>query len=285
MINEDEFIKKISTAVVKAGSTFRQDKKDAYSCAINNEENEKAKWVMRMLLDNAEIAEKNSSPLCDDTGIPHILIELGKEYSFNGRVLENIEKGISEGLVALPGRPMAILGDDYQRIEQSQGIDLRPEAVRPAPTVIKYIEGNIMRVHVLLLGGGPAIRGRTYRIFHKHSTQVVIDNIVEWGKEAVSLLGCSPCSLAVGIGRSNFEASSLMLQAIVDSNYNVQSDLEKEITEKINRSNIGPMGLHGKTSVLATFLKVGEQRASGVRIVSMRPCCCIEPRIASVEFS
>ena len=52
----------------------------------------------------------------------------------------------------------------------------------------------------------------------------------------------------------------------------------------MNEANIGPLGLHGKTSVLATFMKVGPQRASGVRIVCVRPACCIEPRIASVEF-
>ena len=75
-----------------------------------------------------------------------------------------------------------------------------------------------------------------------------------------------------------------MMQSMVDANFAYQSDIEKEITERINRSDIGPLGLGGKTTVLATFLKVGPQRASGVRIVSIRPCCMIEPRIASVEL-
>ena len=52
----------------------------------------------------------------------------------------------------------------------------------------------------------------------------------------------------------------------------------------MNEANIGPLGLHGKTSVIATFMKVGSQRASGVRIVCVRPACCFEPRIASVEL-
>lgn len=76
----------------------------------------------------------------------------------------------------------------------------------------------------------------------------------------------------------------MMLQAQVDGRYDVQSEFEKEITRRVNEANIGPMGLGGKTSVLATFMKVGPQRASGVRIVSVRPTCCFEPRIATIEF-
>jgi len=118
----------------------------------------------------------------------------------------------------------------------------------------------------------------------KHNTQVVLDEIVSWAKEGVAQLGCSPCTLAVGVGRSHFEAASLMLQAQVDGNYDVQSDMEREITRRVNEANIGPLGLGGDTSVIATFLKVGPQRASGVRIVCVRPTCCFEPRIATVEL-
>ena len=76
----------------------------------------------------------------------------------------------------------------------------------------------------------------------------------------------------------------MMLQAQADGRYDVQSPMEQEITHRVNEADIGPLGLHGKTSVLATFLKVGPQRASGVRIVCVRPTCCFEPRIATVEL-
>ena len=76
----------------------------------------------------------------------------------------------------------------------------------------------------------------------------------------------------------------LMLQALVDGSYSAQCDLEREITSRVNEADIGPLGLHGRTSVLATFLKVGPQRASGIRVVCLRPCCCFEPRMASVEL-
>ena len=135
-----------------------------------------------------------------------------------------------------------------------------------------------------MLGGGPAIRGITQRVFHKHSVNVVIDEIVARAIPAINQLGCSPCSLAIGIGRSQFEATSLMMEAMAKGNFVIQSDFEQRISEKVNESNIGPLGLGGKHSVLATFAKIGPQRASGVRIVSLRPCCCFEPRKASVEL-
>ena len=73
-----------------------------------------------------------------------------------------------------------------------------------------------------------------------------------------------------------------MMEAMVKGNYDVQSEFEKTITDRVNESNTGALGLGGKTSVLATFAKVGPQRASGVRIVALRPCCCFEPRRASL---
>ncbi len=280
----EEIVELVRDTLVKAGSTFRDDKKDAYRRAISAETDQKSKWVLETILENAEAAEKSQSPLCDDTGIPHFVLEIGENCAVTGKLLDTIREGVAEGLRKLPGRPMGIMGDDSHRIDQSGGLDTDSAGVKPAPILIRRCKDDVLRLHILMLGGGPAIRAKTYRVFHKHSTQVVLDEIVSWAAEAVRQLGCSPCTLAIGIGRSHFEAAALMLQAQVDGNYNIQSEMEKIITDKVNQADIGPLGLHGKTSVLATFLKVGPQRASGVRIVSLRPCCCFEPRIATVEL-
>lgn len=280
----EEIVALVRDTLVDAGSTFRQDKKNAYRRAINNETNEKAKWVLETVLENAEAAQRNHSPICDDTGIPHLVLEVGEDSVLTGRILDAIKEGVSEGLRKLPGRPMGIMGDDIHRIDQSGGLNLDPAGVEPAPILIRRCSENVLRLHILMFGGGPAIRAKTYRVFHKHNAQVVLDEIVEWAKEGVAQLGCSPCTLAVGVGRSHFEATAMMLQAQVDGKYNVQSAMEQEITYRVNQANIGPLGLGGNTSVIATFMKVGPQRASGVRIVCVRPACCFEPRIASVEL-
>ena len=274
----------VRDTLVKSGSTFREDKKEAYKRAMDAETKEKAKWVLKTILDNADAAENNCSPLCDDSGIPHIVLEIGPDCAVTGKMLDDIREGVRQGLRALPGRPMGIMGNDSQRIDQSGGLDTDSAGVVPAPILLRQCEENVIRLHILMFGGGPAIRGKTYRVFHKHNTNVVLDEIVKWATEGVSQLGCTPCTLAVGVGRSHFEATAMMLQAQVDGNYQVQSDMEKEITSRVNNSNVGPLGLGGKTSVLATFMKVGPQRASGVRIISVRPCCCFEPRIATIDL-
>ena len=277
-------IDKVADCLVRAGSTFREDQKKAYRKAIADEKIESYCWVMKQVLDNALTAEERRSPLCDDTGIPHLFLEVGKNRSVTGEMLELIKEGVRQGLRQLPGRPMAIKGDDYARIDQSGGLNEDSGALDASPILIKPVDEDVIRLTILMLGGGPAIRGITQRVFHKHSVDVVIEEIVNRAKPAVSQLGCSPCTLAIGIGRSQFEATSLMMEAMVKGNYNEQTAFEQTITEKVNESNVGALGLGGKTSVLATFAKIGPQRASGVRIVALRPCCCFEPRRACVEF-
>lgn len=275
---------KVAECLVRAGSTFREDQKEAYRKAIADEPNAQSCWVMQQVLDNAMVAEDRRSPLCDDTGIPHLFLEVGRNRAVTGLMIQEIMEGVELGLRQLPGRPMAIMGDDYARIDQSGGLDPDSGALKPSPILIKPVDEDVIRLTILMLGGGPAIRGITQRIFHKHNVDVVIDEIVNRAKEGVSKLGCSPCVLAVGIGRSQFEATSMMMEAMVYGDFSKQSDFESKITEKVNEANIGPLGLGGKHSVLATFAKIGPQRASGVRIVALRPCCCFEPRRASVEL-
>ena len=278
----NSIVEKVADCLVRAGSTFREDQKEAYRRAIANETEANSCWVLRQVLDNALVAEKRLSPLCDDTGIPHLFLEVGPNRQVTGDLLQQIQEGITIGLRQLPGRPMAIKGDDMQRIDQSGGLDADPAALAPSPIIIKPIEEDVLRLTILMLGGGPAIRGITHRVFHKHSVQVVLDEIVSRAIPAVSQLGCSPCTLAIGIGRSQFEATSLMMEAMAKGNYSMQTDFESTITRRVNDAYIGALGLGGKCSVLATFAKIGPQRASGVRIVALRPCCCFEPRRASV---
>lgn len=279
-----ECVMLVRDTLVEAGSSFREDKRVAYRKAIAAETNQTAKWILQTILEDAEVAGKNRTPMCDDTGIPHIVLEIGQDMYVTGYMLDAVKEGIKEGLRMLPGRPMGIMGNDCQRIDQSGGLNPDSAGVEPAPFLIRRCEDNVVRLHILMFGGGPAIRAKTYRVFHRHNTQVVIDEIVKWATDGVAQLGCSPCTLAIGIGRSHFEATSMMLLAQVEGRFDVQNEIEKEITKRVNEANIGPLGLRGDTSVLATFMKVGPQRASGVRIVCVRPTCCFEPRIATVDL-
>ncbi|MEA4846597.1 MAG: fumarate hydratase [Clostridiaceae bacterium] len=284
MIMYDVIVSKTAEALIRASTTFRPDQIEAYERAVKNEDNIHAKWVLESILENAAIAKDRILPLCDDTGIPHVFLEIGDECIVPAGFLAAIEEGIAKGLKELPGRPMAVLGDDKQRISQSEGLSNDPSGLAMAPIQIRRTSGNKMVLTVLMLGGGPEIRGKTQRVFHKHSVDAVLDEMIVWAKDGVQKLGCLPCVLGFGIGRTNVEAASLALEAMKNGNILVQSEMEKRVTEAVNKEGYGALGLGGKNSVLATFIKVGHQRASGVRIVSLRVGCCFDPRKATVIF-
>lgn len=277
-----QLIDDISSAVVKAATNYTEEQREAYRKAIRNEENSTAQWILEKILENERVAAKSEITLCDDTGIPQLFLEIGENCHLTADLIEIIHAGIAEGLKQLPGRPMAVIGDDIQRLEQSQGLDDNPGAMVPSPMFIKKSKTKGMKLHILLQGGGPEIRGKTYRIFHKHKLSEIIDEIIRWASEEVPKLGCTPCTPAIGIGRTHYEATTLMLEAMVKGKYGEQTTIEKEITRRINGLGVGPLGLGGGTTALGTFLCVGPQRASGVRIVCLRLCCIVEPRLASI---
>ena len=278
---DNAVVKKTKDTLIEAASSFTDDHIEAYKRAIASETNERAAWAMQTILDNAYAAKENRGPLCDDTGIPHVILEMGPGSSLTKEMIESIDEGVRAGLRELPGRPMGVMGDDVSRLDQSGGLSTDPAFLAHAPLLMLDSEEPGIRLNILMQGGGPEIRSKTFRVFHKHDIVNIKNEIVTWASDEVGNLGCTPCSLAVGIGRTHYEASSMMLSAMIKSDFSRQSDIENEITERVNKTNVGPLGLGGRT-VLATFLKVGPQRASGVRIVCLRPGCCFEPRKASV---
>ena len=81
MLSRKKIEDAVKNCLIKAGTTFRKDQLDAYRNAIRKEKDENAKWVLERILENAKIAERRAFPLCDDTGIPHVFVEIGKEVT------------------------------------------------------------------------------------------------------------------------------------------------------------------------------------------------------------
>ena len=75
-----------------------------------------------------------------------------------------------------------------------------------------------------------------------------------------------------------------MLKEMIYVNIDNLTKEEKYVTQKLNETNIGPLGFGGNTTVLGSFIKIGNQRASGVRIVSVRPACFVEPRKSTLSL-
>ena len=284
----------ISKTIIDASTTLSCDKYDALKRAIEFEDNENAKWALEQILENYKVAQDIKFPLCDDTGIPHVIVEIGDERELSGKLINQIHRGIELGLNNLPARPMAVIGDEVQRINQSEGLFEKPGMLRPAPILIdngldehsykRDISPDTLNIHFILEGGGPEIRAKTLRVYHKRSFDNVINTACEWLEESLKMLGCTPSIPAIGIGRTHYEATSLLLKAIAYGNLDNQSEHEKRITNRLNKTDIGPMGFGGKTTVLGTYLNIGNQRASGVRIVSIRPSCFVEPRVATLKL-
>nr|WP_304048654.1 fumarate hydratase [Methanobrevibacter gottschalkii] len=284
----------ISKTIIDASTTLSCDKYDALKRAIELEDNENAKWALEQILENYKVAQDIKFPLCDDTGIPHVIVEIGDERELSGKLINQIHRGIELGLNNLPARPMAVIGDEVQRINQSEGLFEKPGMLRPAPILIdngldehsykRDISPDTLNIHFILEGGGPEIRAKTLRVYHKRSFDNVINTACEWLEESLKMLGCTPSIPAIGIGRTHYEATSLLLKAIAYGNLDNQTEHEKRITNRLNKTDIGPMGFGGKTTVLGTYLNIGNQRASGVRIVSIRPSCFVEPRVATLKL-
>ena len=289
-----DILEDISEAIIKASTSLSVDKSDALKRAIDSEENENAKWALNQIYENYVVAQDTKFPLCDDTGIPHVIIEIGSEREISGELLNQIHEGIYMGLNNLPARPMAVKGNEFEKIEQNKGLFEKPGCLRPASILIdsgndnhtyrRDISPDTLNIHFLLEGGGPEIRAKTYRVYHKRSFYNVIATAVDWLSDSLKLLGCTPSIPSVGIGRTHYEASSLMLKSIAYGNLDNQNEYEKYITNKLNETGIGPLGFGGNTTVLGCYLNIGNQRASGVRIVSVRPSCFVEPRVATLKL-
>lgn len=289
-----DIVEDISKTIIKASTTLTDDKLKALNHAIDIEDNENAHWALSQILENYKVAEKTRFPLCDDTGIPHVIVEMGSEREISGELLSQIHEGIELGLNNLPARPMAVKGNEIERIEQSEGLYENPGMLKPASVLIdnpkdestykRDISPDTLNLHFILEGGGPEIRAKTYRVYHKRSFDNVIGTACDWLAESLSLLGCTPSIPSIGIGRTHYEANALLLKSIAYGNLESQSDVENYVAHKLNETGIGPLGFGGKTTVLGSYVNIGNQRASGVRIVAVRPSCFVEPRVATLKL-
>lgn len=289
-----DITEKISNSIIHASTNLSPDKFKALEKAISVEDNVNAKWALEQILENYKVAQDIKFPLCDDTGIPHVIIEIGCEREVSGELINQIYDGIELGLNNLPARPMAVKGNQKERIEQSCGLYEKPGMLRPASILIdnvndestykRNISSDTLNIHFLLEGGGPEIRAKTYRVYHKRSMDIVTGTACEWLEESLRMLGCTPSIPSIGIGRTHFEATSLLLKSIAYGSLDYQNEYEKAITDRLNQTDIGPLGFGGKTTVLGCYVNIGNQRASGVRIVSVRPSCFVEPRVATLKL-
>jgi fumarate hydratase subunit alpha len=281
MISKQDIVNATREALLQASTTFRPDQMAAYKAALERETSARSKWVLEQIIRDAEVGAAKKLPLCDDTGIPHVVVHMGEEAELNGSFYTSVIEGIAAGLRALPARPMAVKGEGFDRMGQALGMYEDPGMLAAAPITVVPVAGKKVAITVLMLGGGPEIRGKTYRVFHRHNGKSVIEEAAKWAAQEVAQLGCTPTVPMIGIGRTHYEASNMMLQAMAEGDFSKQSEAEQMVVDIVNKTNCGSLGLGGDVTALGSFVKIGPARASGVRIVSLRVGCCFDPRKAT----
>ncbi|XFA99566.1 fumarate hydratase [Candidatus Izemoplasma sp. B36] len=226
----------------KLGSSVVKSLNDAY----DNEDNVIAKSILNKIIENQRIAREENIPLCQDTGVCVCILEIGRDLVFDYDLTEAINEGVSRGYT-----------EGYLRKSVVKHPLNRVNTKDNTPAIIHYdfIPGNNLVIHLAPKGGGSENMSTLKMLSPADGRDGIIDFVLETIKNAGGK-PCPPIIVGIGIG-GNFEhVAYLAKKAIfrpIDDESQVLEDrlLEKELLERINKLNVGPMGLGGRTTALA----------------------------------
>lgn len=247
-INYDEIVSKVKEGYIKACKILSQNIKNIFRDALKSEENLLAKVVFEVLLKNAEIAEKEGLPLCQDTGIPVVWVKIGEKIK-----VKNLKKAINEGLelACKEGLLRASVCDPLTR--KNTGTN--------TPGVIHYelVPEDILEIFLMPKGCGSENMSAIAML----SPSAGIEGIKKFVIDTVKKAGPNPCPpIVVGIGiGGDFEKSAILAKKALfrelgKSNADPKIEkLEKELLLEINSLGIGPLGFGGKTTCLAVHIE------------------------------
>ena len=217
----------------------------------NLEESEVGKNVLKILMENATIAKNEKVPICQDTGVAVIFLEIGQDVHFvDGNLYDAINEGVREGYK-----------EGYLRKSMCHPFT-RKNTGDNTPAVIhtKIVPGDKVKITIAPKGGGSENMSLVKMMKPSDGVEgvkgLVIQRVSEAGPNP-----CPPIIVGVGIG-GNFERSAILakealLRKIGSNNPDPELDaLEKELLEKINNLGIGPQGLGGRITALAVFIKM-----------------------------
>lgn len=219
--------------------------------AAANEESPLGKEIINQILENAHIADREKMPLCQDTGLSAVFVEMGQDVHLVGAGLEEaIQEGIRRGY-----------GDGYLRKSMVEDPLRRKNTGDNTPAVIslRMVAGEKIKITLLPKGGGSENMSAIKMMKPSDGDAGVRDFVVETVRKAGGN-PCPPIIVGVGIGGSFDKCASLAKKALLreigshhpDPYY---ADMEKALLERINRIGIGPQGLGGRTTALAVHIE------------------------------
>ena len=273
-INASEITKTVREMCIKVNHFLSEDMDNALKKATENEKSDLGKKILDQLQENLKIAGEDMIPICQDTGMAVIFMEIGQDVHFVGGDFEEaVNEGVRRGYV-----------DGYLRKSVVKDPLIRENTKDNTPAVIHYsiVAGNKIKITFAPKGFGSENMSRVFMLKPADGIEGVKNAIMT----AVTDAGpnaCPPMVVGVGIG-GTFEKCAILAKKALTREIGKNSDieyvakLEKEMLQKINTLGIGPGGLGGTTTALAVNINTYPTHIAGLP-VAVNICCHVNRHI------
>ena len=267
-IQVTDITEQIKEMCIEANHFLTDDMKEALVNAQDTEEAMLGKQILQQLQENLRIAGEDMIPICQDTGMAVIFMEIGQDVHFEGGNLEDaINEGVRRGYV-----------DGYLRKSVVKDPLIRENTKDNTPAIIHYeiVPGDQVRITVAPKGFGSENMSRVFMLKPADGIEGVKQAILTAVKDA-GPNACPPMVVGVGIG-GTFEKCALMAKKALTRPVNQHSDIpyvremEEELLKKMNATGIGPGGLGGTTTALAVNINTYPTHIAGLP-VAVNICC------------
>lgn len=277
-INTDKITKAVKKLCIDANYYLSDDIKDRLKEAEEKETWPVAKDILNKIMINSHIAESEKMPMCQDTGMTCVFVEIGQDVHITGGSIEDaINEGVRQGYTEGYLRK-SVVKDPLDRVNTNDN----------TPAIIYYniVPGDKLKITVAPKGFGSENMSQIKMLKPADGLQGVKDFIIKVVKEA-GPNPCPPMVIGVGIGGTFDKAANLAKKALIRPTAKRNSNpyyaaLEKELLEKINSLGIGPQGFGGRTTALAVNIETYPTHIAGLPVaVNIN---CHATRHAEVEF-
>ncbi len=270
-IKTDEIIKTVSRLFEHSCHYLPADVLATIKKARDAEESPVAKEVLGKILENADIAGAEQIPLCQDTGLSVVWLELGQEaHIVGGDLNEAVNEGVRQGY------DKGYLRKSVVRQPFSARVNTKDNT--PADIWTTIVPGDKLKISVLPKGGGSENMSRLTVLAPAQGRQGIIDFVVNRVSESGSN-PCPPVTVGVGIGgtteKTMMLAKKALLRKMGEHNPDPEvAEMEKEILEKVNKLGIGAMGYGGRTTALAVNVETHPCHIASLPVAVNMQCWC-----------
>lgn len=273
-VKTEEITKTIKEMCIEANHFLSKDMDKAMKDAVEKEESPLGKQILNQLQENLQIAGADTIPICQDTGMAVIFVEVGQDVHVEGGDLETaINEGVRQGYV-----------EGFLRKSVVSDPIIRENTKDNTPAIIHYsiVSGDKVKITVAPKGFGSENMSRVFMLKPADGIEGVKNAILTAVKDA-GPNACPPMVVGVGVG-GTFEKCAIMAKHALTRNMEERSaipyvkELEEEMLEKINNLGIGPGGLGGRMTALAVNIETYPTHIAGLP-VGINICCHVNRHI------